>query len=75
MNIPDLASTFAHAMSVTDLAHWGIPNVAYVKQVRIDNESSWAIFSADGAQIGMAPSRDIAFASIRQHDLEPLSVH
>ena len=71
----DFVHSFAHAMSVTDLAHWGVPNVAYVKQVTFENETGWAIFSADGAQIGLAPSRDIAIASIRQHDLEALSVH
>ena len=75
MTNADLVRSFAHAMSVTDLAHWGVPNVAYVKQVTINNEIGWAIHSADGTQIGVAPSRDIAFASVRQHDLEPQSTH
>ena len=75
MTNADLVSSFAHAMSVTDLAHWGVPNVAYVRQMIVDNDVSWSIHSADGTQIGLAPSREIAFASIRQHDLEPQSTH
>ena len=65
----------ARAMTVTDLAHWGVPHIAYVKQVMVNNDVGWAIHTADGMQIGLAPDRDIAFASVRQHDLEPCSTH
>jgi hypothetical protein len=57
------------------LAHWGVPNIAYVKQVFVNNDIGWAIHAADGTQLGVAPDRDIAFASVRQHDLEPFSTH
>jgi len=62
-------------MSAGDLARWGVEDVAYVKQVKINDESGWAIFGADGANIGLTHDRDLAFAAVRQHDLEPFSVH
>ncbi|PKU23421.1 DUF1150 family protein [Telmatospirillum siberiense] len=68
------ASTW-RAMSVQDLALWGIQDVAYVKRVVVNDQVCWSIHSADGSNIGMAPGRDLAFAAVSQHDLEPVSVH
>ncbi|CCG41806.1 DUF1150 family protein [Magnetospirillum molischianum] len=62
----------ARVMSVSDLAGWGLSMVAYVRWIAA---GEWAICSADGTRIGTAPDRLSAFAAIRQHDLEPLSVH
>jgi hypothetical protein len=62
-------------MTVADLANWGVPIVAYVRHVGPVGEGGWAIHAADGTQIGAAPDRASAFAAVRQHDLEPLSVH
>lgn len=62
-----------HAMSFRDFAAWGMPLVAYV---RLEGENGgWSIHSADGTRIGAAPNRDVAFAAIRGHDLQPQSVH
>ncbi len=58
-----------------ELALWGLQDVAYVKRVTVNDEIGWAIHSADGANIGMALDREVAFAAVRQHDLEPVSVH
>jgi len=33
------------------------------------------VHAADGTQITVLPDREIALATVRQHDLEPLSVH
>ncbi len=62
-------------MTARDFAAWGVEDVAYVRQAKIDGKMSWAIFAADGSAIGVAPDRDMAFAAARQNDLEPLSVH
>ncbi len=62
-------------MTPADFAHWGLPGIAYVKRIVVDDETGWSIHAADGTQIGLAPDRDLAFASVRQHDLEPMSVH
>jgi hypothetical protein len=58
-----------------EMAALGLEDLAYVKPVTEEGVSFFAIHSADGNRIGAAPSRDLAFAAIRQHDLEPISVH
>jgi hypothetical protein len=69
------------SMSEADFASWGLPELAYVKHVLVANPSSgglsegWSIHAADGTHMGLAPSRDLAFAAIKQHELEPVSVH
>ena len=63
------------AMSHNDFAQWGVHDVAYIKLVVFNDEPGWSIHGADGTHMGLAPSRDIAFAAVRQHDLEPFSVH
>lgn len=62
-------------MSEADFANWGLPELAFVKRVEIDDSIGWSIHAADGTHMGLAPSRDLAFAAIKQHDLEPVSVH
>lgn len=62
-------------MSESDFAAWGLPEVAFVKRIAVDDVVGWSIHAADGTQMGLAPSRDLAFAAIKQHEMEPLSVH
>ncbi len=62
-------------MTVRDLAQWGMQDVAFVKRVTTESAEAWSIHAADGSHIGLAPEREVAFAAVRQHDLEPLSVH
>jgi hypothetical protein len=62
-------------MSPADFAGWGMPEVAFIKRVVVNGAEGWSIHSADGAQMGLAPTRALAFTAVRQHDLEPFSVH
>ena len=62
-------------MSAHELAILGVQDLAYIKHVVIDGASGYAVHAADGTQIALLPDRDVAFATVRQHDLEPLSVH
>ena len=71
----DKHATAWRGMSVHDLALWGMQEIAYVKLVEADEGMTWAIHGADGSTIGVAGERELAFAAVRQHDLEPLSVH
>jgi len=57
------------------LAALGLGGLAYVRPVSVNGLTAYAIFSADGQQIGLAPSRPLADAAILQHDMIPLSVH
>jgi hypothetical protein len=47
---------------------------AYIKPSVVDGVSGFSIHAADGTQIGMAESRDVAFAALKQHDLVPVSL-
>jgi hypothetical protein len=62
-------------LSRRDFAVLGIEYVAFVKPVAADGEMAYAIHAADGTEMGIVDDRDVAFAAVRQHDLEPLSVH
>jgi hypothetical protein len=58
-----------------EFALLGMQDVAYVKRVTVNDQAAFAIHAADGTQIAVLVDRDVAFATVRQHDLEPLSVH
>jgi hypothetical protein len=62
-------------MSAHELAMLGVQDLAYIKRVIIDGATSYAVHAADGTQIVVVADRDVAFATVRQHDLEPVSVH
>jgi len=49
--------------------------VAYVRPAVVEGQKVYAIHSADGSEIGMMAGRDVAFAAVKQHDMEPVSVH
>ena len=61
-------------MSSQDFALIGVEQLAYIKPTVVNGVSGFSIHAADGTQIGMAPSRDIAFAAVKQHELEPVSL-
>jgi hypothetical protein len=62
-------------MSASELAMLGVQDLAYIKRVVIDGATGYAVHAADGTEIAVLSDRDVAFATVRQHDLEPLSVH
>ena len=62
-------------MSSRELALFGMQDLAYVKSVLVNGVTAFAVHAADGTQITVLPDREIALATLRQHDLEPLSVH
>jgi hypothetical protein len=62
-------------MSAHELALFGMQDLAYIKAVVVDGSTGYAVHAADGTQIAMLSNRDVAFVTVRQHDLEPVSVH
>jgi hypothetical protein len=62
-------------MTAGDLAMFGMQDIAYVKPVVVDGTAGFAIHAADGTQMALIPNRDLAFAVVRQNELEPVSVH
>jgi hypothetical protein len=62
-------------ISLADLAALGLQGVAYMKPVVIDEAAAYAVFAADGTQIGALPTREAALAAMRENGLEPVSLH
>lgn len=65
-------------LSDQDFLAFGLNDVAYVRALNDDeggDSDTIGIFAADGTQMATVATRDVAFAAIRQHDMEPLSVH
>jgi hypothetical protein len=62
-------------MTANDLAMLGVQHIAYVKPVTVDGIAGFAIHAADGTQMAVIGDRDVAFAVVRQNELEPVSVH
>jgi hypothetical protein len=58
-----------------EFAMLGMQDVAYIKRIVVNDEPGFAICAADGTQVALLPDRDVALATVRQHDLEPVSVH
>jgi len=70
----DMINNIRH-LSSREFFALGVQNIAYVKQVTEDGAIAYAIHAADGSRLGIAPTRDLAIAALKQHDLEPLSGH
>jgi hypothetical protein len=70
-----LSSQTLRSLSVRDFAQLGADHVAYLRPVVMNGALAFSIHAADGTPIGAAPSASLAAAAIRQHDMEPASVH
>ncbi len=62
-------------LSARELVMLGMNDVAYVKRVIEDGTEVFAVHAADGTRMAVIPNRDLAFAVVRQNDMEPVSVH
>ena len=63
-------------MPAEEFAALGMQNLAYIKAKAPEGDRvRYAIHTADGAEVAVVAGREVAFATVRQNDLEPLSVH
>ena len=62
-------------LSAQELGLLGINDVAYVKPIVDNGNAAFAVHAADGTRIAVIANRDLAFAVVRQNDMEPVSVH
>ena len=53
----------------------GVEQIAYIKKMKVNNQSVYTVHAADGKELGGFSDRDVALAACIQHDLEPVSVH
>ena len=71
----DTTTLLVEDFSSEQFAALGMDKVAYVRPAVVEGQKVYAIHSADGSEIGMMAGRDVAFAAVKQHDMEPVSVH
>jgi len=62
-------------LSTQDLATLGVQDLAFIKPVTVNDDIAYSIHAADGTQMALMADRDVAFAAVRQHGLEPVNVH
>ena len=62
-------------LSAQDFAAFGVDLLAYVKPVTLDGNPGFSIHAADGTPLTVVVGRAAAFATIRRHEMEPVSVH
>lgn len=75
-NIPDTHSQpVLDALTAEDFLALGAEITAFVKPIEVDGKSVYGIFSAFGHPLGYADSYAVAQVTVRQNDLEPVSVH
>ncbi|MFT5181481.1 MAG: hypothetical protein ACI8S3_001365 [Alphaproteobacteria bacterium] len=58
-----------------EFAALGVEDLAYVKPKKSDGRQMYSIHTADGSEVAVVEGRELAFATITQNELEPLSVH
>jgi hypothetical protein len=62
-------------LSARELGLLGVNDVAYVKRIVDNGSEAYAVHAADGTRIAVMADRNLAFAVVRQNDMEPVSVH
>ena len=63
-------------LSEEQFAALGLNRIAYVKPVAgSDGLITYEVHAAEGSKIAEIEDRAVAFAAVRQYDMEPLSVH
>ena len=70
----DLERTL-RGLSAQDFLALGVSQVAYVKPFEQDGQPYFAIHAADGTQLALVASREAAFAAVRQHDMELVTLN
>ncbi len=71
----NITTTTLRHLSPRDFAAFGVDHLAYVRPVTVNGVDAFSVHAADGTPLTVLPKRDVAFAAIRQNDMEALSVH
>lgn len=76
-NVRDLLK----ALSPRDFLRIGMDEIAYVRPVFLkglkasDAKEAFAVYAADGTQLSVLDSMDMAIATLRHNDLVPVTLH
>ncbi|MGO8920479.1 MAG: DUF1150 family protein [Stellaceae bacterium] len=61
-------------LSQQEFSELGCTDTAYVKRIDAEGIEAYAAHAADGSYLMLFADRDAAFAELRRHDLEPVSI-
>lgn len=79
MNSPQENSVreFLRGLSTSDFLRIGMNEIAYVRPLSISNEAkqAFAVYAADGTQLSVLDSMDMAMATLKHNDLVPVTLH
>lgn len=64
-----------HYMTCEDLAIFGIETLAYIRPVVVNGRKVHVVHAADGTLLTIVMDRETAFVTLRQHEMNPQSVH
>ena len=68
-------TTSGSTISTKAFVHWGLNEVAYIKQTELNGIPVYAVHAANGDPLGTAPARDTAAALVLQNELTPVDAH
>ena len=68
---------FLKNLSARDFLRIGMDEIAYVRTISLKGQArtAFAIYAADGTQLSVLDSMDMAMATLRHNDLLPITVH
>lgn len=68
---------FLKNLSARDFLRIGMDEIAYVRTVSLTGvaKPAFAVYAADGTQLSVLDSMDMAMATLRHNDLLPITVH
>jgi len=69
--------SFLKGLSTRDFLKIGVDEVAYVRTISLQGagKEAFAIYAADGTQLSVLDSMDMAMATLRHNDLLPVTLH
>ena len=67
---------FLKGLSSKDFLRIGMDEIAYVRPVNVtgDHKDAYAIYAADGTQLSVLDTMDMAIATLRHNDLVPVTI-
>ena len=69
------AENFLRRLSTRDFKTMGMNQMAYIREVKVDGQLSFAVHAADGTQLAVNDSAELAMASVLNNDMYPVTVH
>jgi len=73
----DSTANLLKELTIQDFLDVGVNQVAYIKKSPNSSlkQESFSIYAADGSQISVMDSYDMAIAAVRVNDLYPATLH